>query len=85
MPGLTPELRSTDDAAVYIGLDAATKGDCGSGVAVKLTGSRLRLVAHRIWKPTPEEPLDIEQTIEEWLLDGRYGPAIEPGSVPKRS
>lgn len=66
-PDLTPQLAST--GRVYVGLDAAPKHDRSAGVVVQLVGSRVRLVTHRIWKATPEEPLDIEETIEAWLLE----------------
>jgi phage terminase large subunit-like protein len=31
------------------------------------TGEKLILVSHRIWKPTPTQPLDLENTVEEDL------------------
>jgi phage terminase large subunit-like protein len=52
-----------------IGVDASFKHDTSAGVAVQVIGGKVVLVAHRIWKPTPDEPLDIELTIEAWLLD----------------
>jgi phage terminase large subunit-like protein len=56
-------------SGVYIGLDAAVKHDNAAGVAVRKAGQRLELVAHKIWKPTPSEPLDIENTIEAWVRE----------------
>jgi hypothetical protein len=59
--------------SLSIGVDAATKGDCAAVVAVakdRDTG-RLRLVQHRIWTPRQGEPLDLEETIEEYLLELR--------------
>ena len=40
-------------------------------VAVKWddTGEKLILVSHRIWKPTPAQPLDLENTVEDDLRD----------------
>ena len=29
------------------------------------TGEKLILISHRIWKLTPTEPLDLENTVEE--------------------
>lgn len=58
-----------------VGVDAATKGDCAAVVAVaKQPDGRVQLVAHRIWTPKKEEPLDLEETVEEFVLslDDRY-------------
>jgi phage terminase large subunit-like protein len=52
-----------------IGVDVATKSDCAAVVAVARDGERLRLVRHRIWTPRKGEPLDIEETVEAFLLD----------------
>jgi hypothetical protein len=55
---------------LFVGVDAGIKHDCAAVVAVcwdKETDN-LCLASHKIWKPTPEEPLDIEQTIEWYLL-----------------
>jgi phage terminase large subunit-like protein len=57
---------------VFVGVDAAVKHDTASVVAVAWDPQRpnaLLLVAHRIWKPTPSEPLDLEQTIEAYLRE----------------
>ncbi len=62
-----PLLRS--DQPTYVGVDAATKRDSAAVVAVQWDGDRLAVVSHRIWRPTQEEPLDIEATIQEHLLD----------------
>ena len=55
---------------LFVGVDAATKHDCAAVVAVAWDREtdNLCLASHKIWKPTPEEPLDIEQTIEWYLL-----------------
>jgi phage terminase large subunit-like protein len=65
---LTPIL---DDPtlAVSAGLDAATKGDCAAVVAVAKIDGRVRLVAHRIWTPSKADPLDLEATVEAYVLD----------------
>jgi phage terminase large subunit-like protein len=55
-----------------VGVDAATKGDCAAVVAVaREPDGRLRLVRHRVWTPRKGEPLDLEETIEAYLLDLR--------------
>jgi phage terminase large subunit-like protein len=63
---LTP-LLPTKDVAVSVGVDAATKGDCAAVVAVAREGDRLRLVAHRVWRPAKGQPLDLEETVEAYL------------------
>jgi phage terminase large subunit-like protein len=51
---------------VFVGVDASTKHDSAAIAAVRWARDRktLELVHHRIWKPTPESPLDIEETLE---------------------
>ena len=52
--------------AVFIGVDLGIKHDNAARVAVKWDedGEKLILVSHKIWKPTPAEPLNLEETIE---------------------
>jgi hypothetical protein len=58
----------TGDGSLFIGVDLATKHDSAAVVSVAWTNDgRLRLVTHRIWQPSPENPLDLENTIE-WHL-----------------
>ena len=38
-------------------------------MAVRWDGDKLALVSHRIWRPSPREPLDLEGTIEEYLRE----------------
>lgn len=56
---------------VYAGADASTKRDTSAVVAIaRLPGTdRLRVVDHRIWQPTPEDPMDIENTIQAFVVD----------------
>src|SRR5260370_32240885 len=58
---------------VWIGVDASTKHDTTAIVAVTFddASKRVRLVAHRIFKPSPDAPLDFESTIESTVHD--YG------------
>jgi len=51
-----------------VGVDAATKRDCAAVVAVAREGARVRLCAHRIWTPRPGDPVDLEKTVEAFLL-----------------
>jgi phage terminase large subunit-like protein len=53
-----------------VGVDAATKGDCAAVVAVATDSEgRVRLCRHRIWTPRPGEPLDLEETVEAFVLE----------------
>jgi phage terminase large subunit-like protein len=73
-PSLAPLLpEQCRHLSLSIGVDAATKGDCAAVVAVAKdrTTGQLRLVQHRIWTPKQDEPLDLEETIEAYLLDSR--------------
>jgi phage terminase large subunit-like protein len=73
-PSLSPLLpEQARHLSLSIGVDAATKNDAAAVVAVaKEHGTgRLRLVQHRIWTPKQGEPLDLEETVEEFLLDLR--------------
>src|SRR5262249_9544798 len=54
-----------------VGVDVATKGDCAAVVAVAREGERLRLAAHRIWTPQKGRALDLEETVEDYLLELR--------------
>jgi phage terminase large subunit-like protein len=51
---------------VYLGVDASTKRDSTAIVATTYdrTTKKVRLVYHRIFQPSPEDPLDFEHTIE---------------------
>ena len=64
----TPLLGDTD-RALYVGVDAAQKHDTAAVVGVFREGDQIVLAAHRIWKPTPSDPLDLETTIEQHLRD----------------
>ena len=55
--------------SVYVGADAGIKHDNASVGAVAWDGDRLAVIAHRIWRPTPADPLDLEATIESYLRE----------------
>ena len=59
----------TDRERLFVGVDAGIKHDNAARVAVRWdeAGEKLILVSHRIWKPTPSQPLDLENTVEEDL------------------
>jgi len=54
---------------LFVGVDAAQKHDYAAVVAVYRDGQKLVLATHRIWKPTPSDPLDLEATIETYLRE----------------
>jgi hypothetical protein len=56
---------------VYVGVDASVKHDSTAIVVVALdeTAQVVRLVFHRVFQPTPDEPLDFEATIEKTLIN----------------
>src|SRR5262249_45013156 len=57
--------------SVYVGVDASVKRDSTAIVATAWDSKakKVRLVWHRIYQPTPDDPLDFEQTVEATLLD----------------
>src|SRR5665213_2495922 len=55
--------------SVFVAVDASLKRDSTAIVAVTTDGERVRLVFHRVFQPSPENPLDFEATIEATLMD----------------
>jgi len=57
--------------SVYVGVDASVKRDSTAIVATTWDRKlkKVRLVYHRIFQPSPDEPLDFETTVEETLRD----------------
>jgi hypothetical protein len=69
---LTPELISMgppSGAVDVLGADAGIKSDHAAVIKVRCHNAKLTLLSHRIWKPTPDAPLDIENTIEAYLIE----------------
>jgi phage terminase large subunit-like protein len=56
---------------IWVGVDASTKRDSTALVAVAYDREAkcVRLVAHRIFTPTPGDPINFEATIERTLRD----------------
>ena len=56
---------------VVIGCDASTKHDSTAivGVQYDYASDQISVAFHRIWTPTPEEPMDFEKTLEQYILD----------------
>ena len=59
------------DLSVHVGVNASVKHDSTAIVAVAFERAtkRVRLVFHRVFQPSPNEPLDFEHTIEQTLRD----------------
>jgi hypothetical protein len=76
-PNATPQLTERW-REVFIGVDASVKRDSTAVVAVSWDGDaqKVRLIQHRIFQPSPQDPLDFEGTIEATLRDmnARYSP-----------
>jgi phage terminase large subunit-like protein len=61
---------------VWLGVDASIKHDSAAVVACSFDRKvrKVRLVAHRVFQPSPNDPLDLEDTLEATVLDfhGRF-------------
>jgi phage terminase large subunit-like protein len=56
--------------SVYVGVDASVKHDSTAIVAVTLDpDQKVRLISHHVFQPSPDNPLDFEQTIEKTVND----------------
>jgi phage terminase large subunit-like protein len=65
----SPLFASDRTRHLFVGVDAAQKHDFAAAVAVYWEQQKLVLATHRIWKPTPAEPLDLEATLETYLRE----------------
>ena len=56
---------------IWVGVDASTKHDSTAVVAVTWNkkSQQARLVTHRVFQPSPDQPLNFEATIEQTVLD----------------
>lgn len=74
-PELTPMLAGKDER-IFVGVDAATKRDslAVAGVRYDRDLGKVVLAFHRIWTPKPDAPLDLEETVENYLVEqaGRF-------------
>ena len=71
-PDLSPEL-AKPSLQVRVGLDASVKCDSTAVVATTFDqkARKVRLVWHKVFQPSPDDPLDFEQTVEKTLLELR--------------
>jgi len=67
-PEYRPQLPNKS-RSLYVAIDGSYKHDSAACVGVIYDTETLRvdLALHRIWYPTPEEPLDIDATIGDYL------------------
>jgi len=57
--------------SIWLGIDASVKRDSTAIVACAwdAEANRVHLVCHRVFQPSPDEPLDFEATVEQTVLD----------------
>ena len=65
----------TLNQVLYIGVDASIKHDNAAVVAVHYDQAlgKVVLARHRIWKPSPHQPLDLDGTIGDYLRELQKG------------
>jgi hypothetical protein len=68
-PNLTPA-PPDKSLHIWVGVDASVKRDSTALIAVTIDkkSQMLRLVHHRVFTPTPDEPINFEDTIERTIL-----------------
>ncbi|MGE5443328.1 MAG: terminase TerL endonuclease subunit [Ignavibacteriales bacterium] len=62
----------SNDIILYVGVDTSTKKDRAAVVTVywdPLDSTKLCLSPKRFWQPTPDDPLDLEETLEKYLIE----------------
>jgi terminase large subunit-like protein len=71
-PDLSPEL-ADPQLPIWIGVDASVKRDSTAIACCTFdqTAKKVRVVWHKIFQPSPTDPLDFEQTIEKTLMELR--------------
>jgi phage terminase large subunit-like protein len=59
--------------SLYVGVDASTKRDRAAVVSVYREGGKVKLGPKRFWQPSAADPLDLEDTMESYLLELHRG------------
>ena len=69
-PSMTPMVTDTT-LPIWVGVDASVKHDLTAIVAVTFDydQQKVRLISHRVFQPSPDDPLDFEATIEDTIVD----------------
>lgn len=57
------------EIALFVGVDASVKKDRSAVVSVYEQDKKLCLGPKRFWQPSPEDPMDLEETMEAYLLE----------------
>ncbi len=62
---------SDPELEIFVGVDASTKHNSTAIVAVRWDKAeqKVRLVTHRVFQPSPDDPLDFEDTVETTLRE----------------
>ncbi|MDP6653103.1 MAG: terminase large subunit [Gammaproteobacteria bacterium] len=70
----TPLLPNTDET-IFLGVDASTKGDSSAVVACQYDwdAGKVRICRHRVWQPSKSQPLNIDQTIGDYIRELHTG------------
>ena len=58
---------------LFVGVDASIKKDRSAVVSVYRENGKVKLGPKRFWQPTPDEPMDLEETMEKYLLELHAG------------
>lgn len=56
------------DHTLFVGVDIGTKRDRSAVVTVYRMGDKLYLGPKKFWQPTKEEPIDLEETVEAYIV-----------------
>jgi phage terminase large subunit-like protein len=54
---------------LYVGVDASTKRDRAAVVSVYRDRGKVKLGPKKFWQPSASEPLDLEETMESYILE----------------
>ena len=54
---------------LWVGVDASVKKDRSAVVSVYRDGDKLKLGPKRFWQPSSDDPMDLEETMEAYLLE----------------
>ena len=57
------------EIALRVGVDASVKKDRSAVVTVYRDGDQIKLGPKRFWQPTSADPMDLEETMEAYLLE----------------
>uniref|UniRef100_A0A6M3XNA8 Putative terminase n=1 Tax=viral metagenome TaxID=1070528 RepID=A0A6M3XNA8_9ZZZZ len=67
-PGHRPPLPDKT-IQLWVGVDVSTKKDRSAVVSVYRDGDKVKLGPKRWWQPSPGDPMDLEETMEAYILE----------------